>query len=76
MLNENYAIRIAGDWNVKASGAGYVTRFRVLASFLDAYQVHQVGGQTILACWIPAEDLAALNDAIIGQIGFVATFGD
>ena len=57
VLNEDYATRIARDWNVKASGTGHGTRFRVLSSFLDRYQVHQVGGQTILEYWIPAEDL-------------------
>ena len=29
VLNEDYATRIARDWNVKASGVGYVTRFEV-----------------------------------------------
>jgi len=50
---------IARDWNVKHSGAGYVTRFKVLRSFLDQYDVHQAGGKTILEYWIPAEDLPA-----------------
>lgn len=27
VLNEEYAIKIARDWNVPASGAGYVTAF-------------------------------------------------
>ena len=27
VLNEEYATQIARDWNVKESGAGYVTRF-------------------------------------------------
>lgn len=44
VLNQDYATRIARDWNVKASGAGYVTRFRVAKAFLDRYEVHQVGG--------------------------------
>lgn len=57
VLNEDYATKIAREWNVKASGAGYVTRFRVRKSFLDRYDVHQVGGQTILEYWIPAEHL-------------------
>ena len=65
---------IARDWNVPASGSGYVTRFRVLRSFLDSYEVHQVGGQTILEYWIPAEDLAALNANIVGTIELVAEF--
>ncbi len=45
MLNEEYAAKIARDWNVPHSGAGYVTRFQVLRSFLDQYEVHQAGGR-------------------------------
>ncbi|NHA68644.1 hypothetical protein [Phycicoccus flavus] len=74
VLSEEYATRIARDWNVKASGAGYVTRFEVLTSFLAAYDVQQVGGSTILEYWIPAEDLQALNDNIVGLIEVVAEF--
>ena len=74
MLNEDYATRIARDWNVKASGVGFVTRFRVRKSFLDRYQVQQVGGETILEYWIPAEDLEELNDNIVGTIDEVARF--
>ena len=29
VLNEDYAIKIARDWNVRASGIGYVTKFAV-----------------------------------------------
>jgi hypothetical protein len=29
VLNEEYATIIARDWNVRQSGSGYVTRFRV-----------------------------------------------
>ena len=47
VLNEDYATRIARDWNVKASGAGYVTRFEVEKSYLDQFEVQQAGGQTI-----------------------------
>jgi len=46
VLNQEYATMTARDWNVKRSGAGYVTRFRVRRSFLDHYEVHQVGGHT------------------------------
>ena len=74
VLNEDYATCIARDWNVKASGAGHVTPFGVLSSFLDRYQVHQVGGQTIPEYWIPAEDLPALNEAIVGRIELIASY--
>ncbi|WP_368499328.1 hypothetical protein [Herbiconiux sp. A18JL235] len=74
VLNEDYADRIAREWNVPASGVGYVTRFAVRKAFLDDFDVHQVGGQTILEYWIPAEDLEALNDNIIGVIEEVRRF--
>ena len=35
---------------------------------------HQVGGQTVLEYWIPAEDLAELNANIIGVIELVAEY--
>ena len=74
VLNEDYATRIARDWNVKASGVGYVTRFDVRKSFLDEYDVQQAGGQTILEYWIPAEELDRLNDNIVGLIEVVSEF--
>jgi hypothetical protein len=74
VLNEDYATRIARDWNVKASGVGYVTRFDVAKEFLDRYEVQQAGGQTILEYWIPAEDLDELNENIVGRIEVVAEF--
>lgn len=33
VLNEEYAVQIARDWNVPASGSGYVLRFAVRAEF-------------------------------------------
>lgn len=74
MLNEDYATRIARDWNIKASGVGFVPLFRVRKSFLDRYDVQQVGGETILEYWIPAEDLEEMNDNIVGTIEEVARF--
>ena len=44
-----------------ASSVGYVTRFEVEKAFLDRYEAHQVGGQTILEYWKPAEDLEELT---------------
>ena len=74
VLNADYAAKIARDWNVPHSGSGYVTRFKVRKSFLDNYEIHQAGGQTILEYWIPAEDIAQLNAAIIGTIEVTATY--
>lgn len=74
VLNEDYATRIAREWNVKAGGVGYVTRFEVAKVFLDRYEVQQAGGRTILEYWIPAEDLDELNQNIVGQIEVVAHY--
>jgi len=74
VLNEDYANRIARDWNVKASGVGYVTRFAVRKSYLDRFDVQQVGGATILEYWIPADELEEFNDNIVGTIDEVGKF--
>jgi hypothetical protein len=70
-----YAARIASDWNVSNSGAGFVTRFRVRRVFMDRYETHEVGGRQCAEWWIPAEDLEELNDNIVGQIEIVEEFG-
>lgn len=36
VLSLDYAMKIARDWNVPASGAGFVTRFRVRRDFIKA----------------------------------------
>ena len=74
VTSEEYAIKIARDWNVPASGAGYVTRFEVKSEFLDAFKIEDAGGQAHQEYWIPAERLAQFNEAIVGQIVVVASF--
>ena len=68
VTNEQYAIEIARDWNVPHSGSGFVTRFEVRASFMVKYETHVVGAARHTEWWIPAEELDALNDNIVGQI--------
>lgn len=77
VLTEEYAVQIARDWNTKdeASGyVGYVTRFEVQADFLSPYPVKTVGGSLHREYWIPAEDLAAFNQHIVGTIDVIAEF--
>ena len=74
VLSEEYATKIARDWNVRASGKGYVTRFRVTKEFLGNYEVHEAGGKAHLEYWIPADDLPRFNAALIGEIEVVAEF--
>jgi hypothetical protein len=74
VTNEQYAIEIARDWNVKASGSGYVTRFHVRKEFMDRYRVEKVGGAHHTEWWVPAEDLEELNRNIVGSIEVVGEF--
>ena len=68
VTNEQYAIDISSDWNVKDSKIGYVTKFEVKKEFVDRYKIEKVGGVHHTEWWIPAEDLDELNDNIVGKI--------
>ena len=74
VTTEAYAVKIARDWNVRDSGAGYVTRFAVRKGYLDTYRVEEAGGRSHREYWIPAEDLPNFNAAIVGLIEVVQTF--
>jgi len=74
VLTEEYAVKIARDWNVPASGSGFVTRFEIRRNFIDRYAVRDAGGQSHFEYWIPAEDLNAFNAAIVGTIEVVRSF--
>ena len=72
VLNEEYAIQIARDWNARESGAGFVTRFRVAAEFIRRYPVRTAGAAVHQELWIPAEELAEFNQHIVGLIEVIA----
>lgn len=90
VTNERYASEIAERWNVRDSGAGFVTCFKVKRSFMDRYEIHIVGGKRHAEWWIPSEDLEELNDnnrgsyrrhrpvrrCLISVIAFQARIGD
>lgn len=67
VTNELYAKEI-NKWNNKDYGCGYVTKFEVKKSFVDKYQIEQVGAKHHTEWWISAEDLDELNDNIVGLI--------
>lgn len=76
VTNEQYAVEIARDWNVPASGTGFVTRFEVDADFMSRYPVQQVGAAHHTEWWVPAEELETLNDHIVGVIEVIRQFGN
>ena len=74
VLNEEYARQIACHWNVKASGAGFVTKFAVSSDYQKGFDVHVVGGSQHAEYWIPAEQLDEFNQNILGKIEVIAEF--
>jgi hypothetical protein len=74
VLNEEYAVQIARDWNTKDGGAGYVLRFEVDATFLERYPVQTVGSRSHQEYWIPAEDLDEFNRHLIGAIEVIGSY--
>jgi hypothetical protein len=75
VTNERYATQIARDWNVRESGAGFVTRFAVRAGYLSRFAIQQVGGAEHTEYWIPAEELPEFNANIVGLIEVIREFG-
>ncbi len=74
VLSEDYAIKIARDWNVPRSGSGFVTKFNVRKDYLDSYDIQEAGGQAHREYWIPAEDMDSFNAAIVGVIEVTRSF--
>lgn len=74
VTNEEYAKEITIKWNVKESGVGYVTRFKVKKSFMNRYQIQQVGASYHTEWWIPAEELERLNESIVGKIEVIGEY--
>jgi hypothetical protein len=74
VTNEEYAKEITTKWNVPASGVGYVAKFQVKKNFMNRYQIQRVGGELHTEWWIPAEDLDALNDNIVGTIEVIGEY--
>ncbi len=74
VLNENYARQIARDWNAKANGAGFVTKFAVSTDYLKNFEIHIVGGSEHAEYWIPADQLNEFNQQIVGRIIVISEF--
>ena len=74
VMNEEYAIQIARDWNVPASGSGYVTKFDVKTDYLKKFEVQNVGSDIHNELWVPAEELEEFNNNIVGLIKVTRTF--
>lgn len=74
VTNEDYAIQIARDWNVKSDGSGFVTRFEVDAAYALRFPKKAVGARVHEELWVPAEELAEFNSKIVGKIEVIHAF--
>lgn len=77
VIQEEYAVQIARDWNTKdpVSGyQGYVTRFQVKSEFIENYPRQSVGSSQHQEYWIPAAELAEFNRNIVGKIEVIAEY--
>ena len=75
-----YAEKIARDWNSvrpAPDNLGFVTRFEINAATATKYPVQQAGGRAHEELWVPAEELDAFNEGIVGGlITVVARYRD
>jgi hypothetical protein len=74
VMNEEYAIQIAKDWNLPAYGSGFVTKFAVKNTYLSKFEIQNVGGWIHNELWVPAEELDEFNDNIVGTIEITRKF--
>lgn len=74
VMNRAYAAQIASTWNVRDSGAGFVTRFRIRADYLAKFAVQTVGAAVHAELWVPAEELPEFNANLVGPIEVIETY--
>jgi hypothetical protein len=74
VIDYDYAVEIARDWNARQNGEGHVLRFEVDDAFIARYIPAEAGGRTRREYWIPAEDLDRFNKALLGPPELVASF--
>jgi len=74
VTNEKYAKEIAIQWNIKESGVGFVTQFRVKKEFMVQFPIQKVGAAHHTEWWIPAKRLEELNDNIVGLIELIGEY--
>ena len=77
VLNQEYAEKIAGEWNTKDENSDYVgivTQFCVNQDYISGFEKHIVGDSICEELWIPSEELEEFNKNIIGKIEVIKIF--
>ncbi len=75
VLEEDYAIPIARDWNTRDGGRGYVLKFQVDRQYISRYEPQTVSARIHREYWIPAEDFSEFNRNILGRVEVIHSFG-
>lgn len=73
VMNIEYAIQIASQWNVPTYGCGFVLEFDVDSTYLGRFNVENVGGEIHNELWVPSDELEEFNNHIVGKIRLVAS---
>ena len=77
VLTQQYAEKIAKDWNTKDKGGGYigyVLKFLMPDDYIKQFEVKIVGDSFCQELWIPATELENFNAQIQGKIEVVNVF--
>lgn len=67
VLNFQYAFEIATKWNFDDENSGYsgfVTAFEIDKTYIERFEIQNVGGEHHNELWIPAEELENFNQNI------------
>lgn len=77
VLNQEYAEKIADEWNTKDENSDYVgivTRFNINEVYINKFEKHIVGSSMCEELWIPSEELEEFNKNIIGKIEIIKIY--
>lgn len=77
VLNEDYAAKIAKDWNTKDAASdyiGFVTAFDLPEEYLSQFEEQVVGSSMHRELWVLADDLENFNAQIEGSIRILHVF--
>jgi hypothetical protein len=77
VLNLEYAIQIAKEWNTKDMNSGFVgfvTQFGIDEDYVSKFEEKTVGSVVHQELWIPAEELQNFNNKIITKIDIIDAF--
>lgn len=77
VLNEQYAIMIARDWNcsdINSDYVGLVTAFDIDEAYVARFPPQVVGGRVAQELWVPAAELGEFNSHIVGKIRLLHVF--